>query len=100
MAYWHVGREIVEEEQKGKSRAGYGKRVIENLARRLSEEFGKGFDESNLRNIRFFYLTYPECDAVRHELSLTHYRIITRVDKPQARSFYEIECIKNNWSAR
>ena len=60
----------------------------------------KGFDESNLRNIRSFYLTYPKCDALRHELSWTHYRILMRVDKPEARSFYEIECIKNNWSAR
>jgi predicted nuclease of restriction endonuclease-like (RecB) superfamily len=100
VSYWHIGREIVEEEQKGKSRAQYGKKLLETLAERLSESFGKGFDESNLRNIRSFYLAYPKCDAVRHELSWTHYRILMRVDRLEARSFYEIECVKNNWSAR
>ncbi|MEW5758778.1 MAG: PDDEXK nuclease domain-containing protein [Candidatus Omnitrophota bacterium] len=99
-AYWHIGREIVEEEQKGKNRAEYGQKLLGIIADRLSMDFGKGFDESNLRNIRFFYITYPKCDALRHELSWTHYRILMRVDNPQARSFYEVECIKNNWSAR
>lgn len=100
VAYWHIGREIVREEQKGKSRADYGKRLIETLSRRLSADFGKGFDDSNLWKMRQFYQTYPILDAVRRELSWTHYRILMRVDKPQARSFYEVECIKNNWSAR
>ncbi len=100
VAYWHIGREIVEEEQIGKSRAGYGEAILKKLSEKLTADFGKGFDESNLRNIRHFYLTYPKCDALRHELSWTHYRILMRVDKPQARSFYEIECIENNWSAR
>ena len=100
IAYWHIGKEIVKEEQKGKARAGYGQRLLEVLARRLSDDFGKGFDDSNLWNMRKFYQTYPILDSVRRELSWTHYRILMRVDKPQARSFYEIECIKNNWSAR
>src|SRR5271170_6741595 len=52
VAYWHIGREIIEEEQKGRSRAGYGKRLLEGLANRLSKEFGKGFDDSNLWNMR------------------------------------------------
>lgn len=99
-AYWLIGKEIVEEEQKGKNRAGYGKKLLENLAKKLTSDFGQGFDESNLRNIRQFYLIYPKCDALRHELSWTHYRILMRVDNPGARSFYEIECVKNNWSSR
>lgn len=99
-AYWLIGREIVEEEQKGKDRAGYGRSLLKNLSVRLAKDFGSGFDESNLRNIRTFYLTYPIRDALRHELSWTHYRILMRVDNPQARSFYEIECAKSNWSAR
>lgn len=53
-----------------------------------------------LRNIRQFYLTYPKCDTLRHELSWSHYRILMRVEKEHARSFYEVECINNNWSAR
>ena len=100
LAYWHIGREIVEEEQKGKKRAGYGKSLLKNFSEKLTEDFGKGFDQSNLRNIRAFYLTYPKCDALRHELSWTHYRILMRVDKPEARAFYEAECVANNWSAR
>lgn len=99
-AYWQIGREIVEEEQRGISRANYGEAILKKLSEKLTTEFGKGFDESNLRNIRHFYLAYPKCDALRHELSWTHYRILMRVDKPEARSFYEIECVKNNWSAR
>ncbi|MBU0571223.1 MAG: DUF1016 family protein [Candidatus Omnitrophica bacterium] len=100
LAYWHIGKEIVEQEQKGKKRAGYGKKTIEDLSHRLSNEFGKGFDFTNLTNIRKFYLAYPILDAVRQELSWTHYRILMCVDKPEARSFYEAECVANNWSAR
>ena len=100
IAYWQIGREIVEEEQRGKSRASYGKEVLKKLSDKLTVDFGKGFDESNLRNIRAFYLTYPKRDALRHELSWTHYRILMRIEKPEARAFYEIECVKNNWSAR
>ena len=100
VAYWHVGREIVEEEQTGKARAAYGKKLLETLAGRLSGRFGRGFDASNLWNMRQFYRTYPILDAVRRELSWTHYRILMRVEKPEARSFYEIECVKNNWSGR
>jgi len=100
LAYWRIGREIVEEEQRGKSRAGYGEAILKKLSKKLTADFGRGFDESNLRNIRQFYLTYPKCDAVRHKLRWTHYRILMRVEKPEARAFYEIECLKNNWSAR
>jgi len=99
-AYWLVGREIVEEEQKGKQRAGYGQALLRNLSLKLTNDFGIGFDESNLRNIRMFYQMYPIRDAVRHELSWTHYRILMRVDNQKARSFYEIETVQNRWSAR
>ena len=68
-AYWEVGRVIVEDEQTGKQRASYGKRVLEGLAERLQAEFGKGFDQSNLRNMRAFFITYPIRDAQRRELS-------------------------------
>src|SRR5450759_1827231 len=65
-AYWNVGRMIVEEEQQGKERAEYGKRLLIGLSERLTLEFGKGYDPSNLRYMRQFYLTYPICDTVRH----------------------------------
>ena len=69
--YWHIGRLIVEEEQGGESRAVYGKRLIPELSRRLTLEYGKGFDESNLRTMRRFYLAFPQPiqDAVRLESS-------------------------------
>jgi hypothetical protein len=86
-AHWEVGRVIVEDEQAGKERARYGKRVLEGLARRLQAEFGKGFDQSNLRNMRAFFLIYPIRDALRHELSWTHYRLLLRVEGPDARAF-------------
>ena len=97
---WEVGRVIVEDEQAGQQRAGYGKRVLERLAVRLQEEFGKGFDQSNLRNMRAFFLNYPIRDALRHELSWTHYRLLLRVDNPDARAFYEAEAVNARWSTR
>ncbi len=99
-AYWNIGRVIVEDEQKGKERADYGNYLLKNLSEKLIKDYGKGFDESNLRNIRKFYLTFPICDALRHELSWTHYRLLLRVEKDDARSFYMIESINNNWSTR
>jgi predicted nuclease of restriction endonuclease-like (RecB) superfamily len=57
-AYWHVGREIVEEEQRGQDRAGYGERLMRELSANLTREFGKGFSVTNLQYIRQFYLTY------------------------------------------
>ncbi|MEQ9498168.1 MAG: PDDEXK nuclease domain-containing protein [Deltaproteobacteria bacterium] len=66
-AYWHVGREIVEVEQRGDARAAYGERVLPDLAKRLRERFGKGFSEPNLRNMRQFYLTFRDGSAVPEE---------------------------------
>lgn len=58
-AYWLVGKRIVEEEQQGESKAAYGKGVIKNLSEALQQEFGKGFSERNLENMRAFCLGYP-----------------------------------------
>ncbi len=99
-AYWEMGREIVEEEQQGGERAEYGKKLLKELSVRLTQTFGKGFDESNLRNIRRFYHTFPIRDALRHELSWTHYRLLMRVVDHNARSFYIQEAIQGNWSTR
>lgn len=99
-AYWNIGREIVEEEQSGRNRANYGKHLIEEISNRLTEEYGKGFDRSNIWNMRQFYQTYPIFDAVRRELSWTHYRLLMRVEKENAREFYMTEAIEGNWSTR
>ena len=100
LAYWNVGREIVEEEQKGKERADYGTYLLMALSAKLTKGYGKGFDESNLRNIRKFYAVFQKCDALRHELSWTHYRHLMRVEKDNAREFYMEEAISGNWSTR
>jgi len=98
--YWEIGKEIVEEEQKGELRAEYGTHLLKNLSVKLSETFGKGFDERNLRSMRKLYQTYPIWNAVRSELSWTHYRLLLKVDEENKRSFYEVETINNNWSTR
>jgi len=99
-AYWNIGKRIVEEEQRGKQRADYGQKLLENLAANLTTDFGKGFDPSNLWNMRKFYLTFPILDALRRELSWTHYRLLLRVDNDKARDFYLDECAESHWSTR
>jgi predicted nuclease of restriction endonuclease-like (RecB) superfamily len=98
--YWQIGRLIVEEEQRGETRAEYGKRLIQAISIRLKKEFGKGFDKCNLWNMRAFYLGYPKIDALRRELSWTHYRLLLRVEKPKERAFYEAEAVNSRWSTR
>jgi predicted nuclease of restriction endonuclease-like (RecB) superfamily len=99
-AYWEIGREIVEEEQRGATRAEYGLYLLKTISVQLSKEFGRGFDESNLRHTRNFYLSYPIWDAVRPELSWTHYRMLLKVSRSEARAFYEQESILARWSTR
>lgn len=142
-SYWRIGRMIVEEEQQGKVRAEYGSHLLKGLSARLTSEFGKGFNEANLRYIRQFYLTYPIRHAVRDELvtgvvshaqkartiresarhesanassasdqaegivhalraqlTWTHYRLLIRVEKPEARAWYMNEAADQNWSTR
>lgn len=99
-SYWEIGRLIVEEEQQGASRAAYGKQQLQMLSEALTAQFGRGFDVSNLRNMRQFYLLFPIRDAVRRELSWTHYRRLLRVENPRAREWYAQEAVSQNWSAR
>lgn len=99
-SYWQIGHLIVEHEQQGESRAAYGKQQLQLLSQQLTEKLGKGFDVRNLRNMRAFYLTFPIRNAVRTELSWTHYRSLLRVENPQARDWYLNEAIDQSWSAR
>jgi DUF1016 N-terminal domain len=82
--YWQIGRHFVEFEQGGQARVAYGKRLLPQLGQTLSREFGKGFDASNLRYMRLLHQAFPNCDALRHELSWTHDRLLLRVDAPEA----------------
>lgn len=98
-AYWNIGKSIFE--QQGKSdRAEYGTQLLKELSVRLTHDFGKGFTPANLRNMRQFYLTFPNCYAVRSNLSWSHYRLLMRVENEDARNFYVEECEKSNWSTR
>ena len=97
---WQIGRHIVEFEQRGAERAAFGSRLLPRLAERLTQEFGRGFDASNLRHMRLFYRAFPIRDALRHELSWTHYRALARVENEAARHWYMNEAVTLNWSAR
>ena len=97
---WTVGRHIVEFEQGGEARAEYGARLLPRLAERLTAEFGKGFDERNLWHMCRFYRAFPILNAVRTELSWTHYRSLLRVDDAAARVWYMNEAADQNWHTR
>lgn len=82
------------------ARAAFGERLIPRLAERLTAEFGKGFDERNLWSMKRFYLTFPIRNALRSELSWTHYRLLLRVEAPAARQWYADEAVSQHWSSR
>lgn len=114
-AYYEIGRMIVEEEQHGANRAAYGKQLLKELSAYLTDIFGKGFSTTNLKQMRQFYLTYvndqisqtlsdqfetlPTASTGRKFfLSWSHYLKLMRIDNIDERHFYEIECVKNDWS--
>ena len=92
-AYWHIGKVIVEEEQRGKQRAEYGKALLEGLSEKLSRDYGEGFNITNLKYMRQFYLAFPIRHAPRGELTWTHYRLLLKIEKAEAREFYVNEPI-------
>lgn len=112
-AYWHIGKLLVDEEQQGKQRAEYGKQLIQDISRKLTAEFGKGFSAQNLWNMRQFYQKFSSMrrelqveegaeilSALRRELSWTHYKVLLRVEKPEACVWYMHEAADQNWAAR
>jgi predicted nuclease of restriction endonuclease-like (RecB) superfamily len=98
--YYKIGKLIVDEEQQGNEKAKYGQNLINELSKRLTNEFGKGFSSTNLKQMRSFYLAYTKGQTVSDEfrLSWSHYLKLMRIDDENERKFYEIESIKNNWS--
>ena len=99
-AYWEIGRTIVEQEQQGQARAEYGSHLVRHLALRLTNEFGRGYHVRNLWFMCDFYRAFPIVNALRSQLSWTHYRILSRVEKADARQFYEEEAVRQRWSTR
>ncbi len=98
-AYWEIGEQIYiacgENE-----RAEYGKGLLKYLSEKLTAEFGTGFTERNLRNMRQFYQAYPIRHTVCTELSWSHYRILMRISDDKRRDWYTEECAKSGWSVR
>ena len=102
-AYWEIGRRIVEEEQRGKERAEYGKEILQNLSKELTEEFGKGYSYRTLREIRQFYLMFSDFEkwrTVSAKLTWSHFQKVLRVSNEKARIFYLTEAAENMWSVR
>lgn len=102
--YFEIGRLIVEEEQHGNVRAEYGKETLKNLSIKLTANYGKGFSQRNLEQMRQFYLVYstqiPQTPSAKFSLSYSHYLFLMRIENPGERKFYEIESSQNNWSLR
>ena len=96
-AYWQIGQAIVEEEQRGQTRADYGAQLIDSLAARCKADKLKGFTISNLKYMRQFYVTFPKSHALRGQLSWTHYRLLLKVEEEAAREFYEALAAQNSW---
>ena len=106
-AYWQIGRDIIKEEQHGKIRAEYGTHIIKELSKRLNKQYGGDFGITTLKDIRQFYLVYHEYLPISHalrgqfkqqlnpNLGWIHYRTLMRIDRVEARQFYEIETNKN-----
>ncbi|WP_019933752.1 PDDEXK nuclease domain-containing protein [Oceanimonas smirnovii] len=99
-SYWHIGQMIVEHEQQGAARAQYGKQQLQQLSAELTERLGKGFDVTNLRNMRAFYQAFPIRETVSLELSWSHYNALSRIENESARRWYQQEAQKQAWSVR
>ncbi len=100
LAYWNIGKIIVENEQAGLQKAEYGKQLLKSLSKELTNELGKGFSVSNLQYMRRFYLEYENQQTLSVKLSWSHYCELLNVSDKQARSFYQQESINSSWSVR
>ena len=99
-SYWQIGKLITDEELGGKQRADYGRYLMKELSERLTQDFGKGFDERELRKICQFYRCFPIRDTLRPELSWSHYRRLISVENADARIWYMNEAAASMWSTR
>ncbi|MGE8537234.1 DUF1016 family protein [Chryseobacterium sp. D764] len=100
LTYWKIGKLIVEDEQQGKERAEYGKYTLKKLSQKFTLEFGKGFDYTNLSNMRKFYTAFPIVDTLSQQLSWSHYRLLSNQDNKDKRYYYLNESVQNNWNVR
>ena len=97
--YWYVGK-ITYELSENSTKASYGKKIIDALSAKLTNEFGSGFSPVSIRRMRRFYEFYPIWSTVSTELSWAHFQELIRIDRKEERDFYEKESIKSNWGCR
>ena len=100
--YWNVGNRINKEILDNK-RAEYGKEVVISLSRKLTEEYGKGWSEKQLRHCLRFAETFPDKEilyALSRELSWTHFRTIMYLKDELSREFYVEMTRIENWNTR
>ncbi len=100
LMYWHIGQRIFEEEQNGKDRADYGEYLTKYISQQLEPEYGSGFSKRQIELFRQFYRSFPIANALRSQLSWTHYKLIIRLDSQDKIDFYIAETVKNNWNTR
>lgn len=99
VAYWLIGKRIVEEQQQGQDTTKYGEQVLKKLSKNLVSDFGNGFSYANLRNMRQFYRTYPDmeiCYTLCSKLTWSHNRLIMRVADKDARFGISTKLLKSN----
>ena len=97
--YWYVGK-ITSELYNNSSDGTYGKRIIEALSKKLTNEFGNGFSAVSIRRMRRFYEYYPNWSTVSTKLSWAHFQELIRIERKEERDFYQTESIKSNWGCR
>lgn len=97
--YWNIGKIIVEK-QEGNTRAKYGDLLIEEISKKLTEYFGKGFSKRNLERMRKLYMYYPIATSMLSQLSWSHYIELIKIKEKEKRDFYMHECINSNWDVR
>ena len=100
LMYWYIGQRIFEEEQDGKDRADYGEYLTKYISQQLEPEFISGFSKRQIELFRQFYRSFPIANALRSQLSWTHYKLIIRLDSQDKIDFYIAETVKNNWNTR
>jgi hypothetical protein len=106
--YWLVGHRIIEHEQSGEKRAGYGEALLKRLAQDLTTRLGRGFSERNIEQMRLFYLGWPNPQTAsakspawpKFALPWSHYVRLLTVADPKARLYYEREALSGGWSVR
>ena len=100
IAYWEIGKHVIDFEQDGKLKAEYGSALLLNLSKDLTLRHGRGFSRSNLNYMRLLYSKYPKCETLSHKLSWSHYYELLKVEDDLARIFYENQAIEDNWTIR